>query len=91
MTAPSGLAYKSTMDRAKLEEIFRVVLDLDDGADVSGLARGLTPKWDSLAQVTLVAALEDEFDVAFDIADYAGMETFEGVAHTLARRLERTP
>lgn len=65
-------------DRAKLESIFRVVLDLPDTASVAGLRRLTCGAWDSLAQVSLIAAIESEFDLRLDSDHTARLTSFEG-------------
>ena len=50
----------------QLAEIFRLVLDLPPDAEVTQLRRVATPKWDSLANATLVTALESEFRITLD-------------------------
>jgi acyl carrier protein len=63
--------------RATLEEIFRIVLQLDDGRDVSSVRRITEPRWDSLAHTSIVAAIESEFSVRLDIKDDARITSFE--------------
>ena len=49
--------------RDKLQSIFRLVFQLSPAAEVAGVRQGKEAKWDSLAHVMLVAALENEFNV----------------------------
>ena len=60
----------------KLAEIFRVVLDFDDIYDVSSVRRLAEAKWDSLAHVSIVAAIESEFGLHLEIADMERMSSF---------------
>ena len=53
----------------KLAEIFRIVLDLDVDCDVLSVRRIAEARWDSLAHVSIVAAIESEFDVHLEIGD----------------------
>lgn len=50
----------------KLEEIFRIVLEVPDGESVTGLRRVAVRRWDSLVHTSLVAAVESEFGVRLD-------------------------
>lgn len=50
-------------DKNKLIEIFQIVLDLSDDQDVADLRRIGSDKWDSLAQVSMISAIESVFDV----------------------------
>jgi acyl carrier protein len=60
----------------KLAEIFRVVLDFDESYEVSTVRRVAEAKWDSLAHMSLVAAVESEFGVNLDAADMDRMTSF---------------
>ncbi len=65
-----------TENEQKLKEIFRVVLDFEDDHDVSTVRRLAEVKWDSLAHVSIVAAVESEFGVNLDGADMERMSSF---------------
>ncbi|HKS06206.1 MAG TPA: acyl carrier protein [Gemmatimonadaceae bacterium] len=67
MTSPSS---------PRLQAIFRAVFEMPDGTDVSSLRQLHTPKWDSLAHVSLVAALESEFGVSLDASDQMRMTSY---------------
>jgi len=62
--------------RDKLIEIFQVVLDADANSDISATRRISHPQWDSLAHVSLVAAIESEFGLALDGAEMERMSSF---------------
>jgi acyl carrier protein len=68
----------------QIETIFRAVLQLPDGADPRAAAPGATPTWDSLAHVTLVAALENEFGVSIDPGDALRLTSFDDTLAVLA-------
>jgi acyl carrier protein len=61
----------------KLQEIFRAVFDLPATDDVARVRQVAERKWDSLAHVTLVAAIESEFNVSIDTADTLRMTSYE--------------
>lgn len=71
----------------KLSDVFRAVLNLDPAADVSSLRQLGTPAWDSLAHVTLVAALESEFGVAVDIEESLELTSYQAVRLYLEERV----
>ena len=50
-------------DKNKLIEIFQIVLDLPDDQDVTDLSRLSSEKWDSLAQVSMISAIESVYGV----------------------------
>ncbi len=60
----------------KLVEIFSLVLDLDTNSDVFSLRRLSEPNWDSLAHVSIVAAVESEFGLIFDSLEMERMTSF---------------
>lgn len=68
----------------RLEALFRAVLELPDGADVTACRQGVTPTWDSMAHVTLVAAMEGEFGLAIDAADSLSLTSYEAARQYLA-------
>lgn len=70
----------------KLAEIFRAVFDLPAEADPSGVRQLGEPAWDSLAHVSLVAAVESEFGVAIDVADSLELTSYQAVALYLEER-----
>lgn len=60
----------------KLEEIFVAVLDLTDNSRVRDIRRISESKWDSLAHVSIIAAIESEFGLHLDIVDMDRMSSF---------------
>ena len=79
----------NSADRDIVEEIFRSIFDLDRGAAVDAIARETQPNWDSMAQVALVSALDDEFDLVISSDDAAGMTSFARCVAVLGRYLAR--
>ena len=65
-----------TNNEQKLKEIFRVVLDFEDDHDVSTVRRLAEAKWDSLAHVSIVAAIESEFSLNLETSDMERMSSF---------------
>jgi acyl carrier protein len=60
-----------------LEQVFRAVLELPDDADVSAIRQVNQPAWDSLRHVSLVLAVESEFNLSIDMADSIELTSFE--------------
>ena len=79
---------------AKLREIFAVVMELDEGEQAEALDRAnfdnwrssVLEKWDSLAHVSLVAAIESEFAITLDSADSERMTSFKGIELLLSEK-----
>ncbi|GAA5071264.1 acyl carrier protein [Thermocatellispora tengchongensis] len=61
----------------RIRAVFRSSLNLAPDAEVDGLAYRAIPQWDSLAHMTLVAALEDEFDIMIDTDDVLDLSSFD--------------
>lgn len=64
-------------EKTKLSQIFRYVLGLSGDTDVSEIAQIREVRWDSLATVTLIAALESEFQLRLDSHDIERLTSYE--------------
>lgn len=60
----------------QLKDIFFAVFDLPAGTDVTKVRQVNHPAWDSLAHVTLIGAIESEFDLTIDVADSIEITSF---------------
>ncbi len=69
----------------RLQSIFREVFELPAGSDVTGLEAGVTEAWDSVAHVSLIAAIESEFGITIDTAESLDMTSWERAADLVAR------
>jgi acyl carrier protein len=72
---------------ALLSEIFRLVLELPGELELARVNRLNTAKWDSLANVTLVTAIENEFNVSFDTHDAERMSSFKSAQILIEEKL----
>ncbi|MBO0841400.1 MAG: acyl carrier protein [Sciscionella sp.] len=61
----------------KLRAVFIATLRLPDDVDVDNLAYRDIEAWDSVGHMSLVAAIEDEFDVQFDTDQVIDMSSFK--------------
>ena len=73
--------------RRRVEAIFREVFDLAPATDVRDLEQESTPAWDSLGHVTLVAALENEFNVELSMAESLEITSFAKALLILEERV----
>jgi acyl carrier protein len=64
-------------NREILDQVFRAVLGLPDDADVRAIRLVDQPGWDSLKHVSLVLAVESEFNLSIDIADSVDLTSYE--------------
>jgi acyl carrier protein len=69
----------------RLSAAFRTSLDLPADADVAGLRYQDNDKWDSLAHMSLVAAIEDEFSVMLDTDDVINLSSFAEATRILEK------
>ena len=76
----------TTQVEEKLDQIFRAVFQLPDDAPVRELEQPGVPTWDSLGHVSLVAALESEFDTSIDVDDALRMTSYATVRCVLSEK-----
>lgn len=69
--------------REKLQNVFREVFELPPGADVASLRQGKSEKWDSLAHVSLVAAIESEFGTSLDASTMLRIKSYDMAVQVL--------
>jgi acyl carrier protein len=59
------------------------VLGLDPATITDATARDNTAAWDSANHISLVLALEEEFEITFDVAEFEAMLTFSDIIQLL--------
>jgi acyl carrier protein len=67
----------------KLNEVFVSVLELDHEISLNDLTSENYKKWDSLAHVLLIAAIESEFDINIEVADYENFTSYPSIISIL--------
>lgn len=72
---------------ASLKDIFRFVLELTPETAIENVEQANTPKWDSMAHVSLVAGIESEFDVQLQLSEALGMTSFARCVKLLDKKL----
>lgn len=60
----------------RLSRVFRATFSLDPDSDVAGLEYQGIPQWDSLAHMSLVADIEEEFGVLLSPDDVIELSSF---------------
>ena len=73
-------------NRAKLEEIFKVVLDLPANENVEEIRQLNFSKWDSLAHVSLVSAIESEFSLSLEMEDVLALTSYQAADLLLSEK-----
>jgi acyl carrier protein len=69
----------------RLRQAFRTALDLPADAPVDELRYQDNEKWDSLAHMSLIATIEDEFSVMIDTDDVINMSSFAEAVRILGK------
>ena len=69
----------------RLRDVFRKSLELPPDYQVDDLAYRGVEKWDSLAHMSLVAGLEDAFDILIDTDDVIEISSFARAREILGR------
>jgi acyl carrier protein len=69
----------------RLRAAFRTSLDLPADAEVDELRYQDNEKWDSLAHMSLIAAIEDEFSVMLDTDDVINLSSFAEATRILGK------
>jgi acyl carrier protein len=69
-----------------LVQIFLVVFDLSEDEEISSFRKLTNDKWDSLRQVSLVAALESEFSIKIDTSESELITSFKAVTALLEEK-----
>lgn len=70
----------------KLNEIFRDFFDDDELVVNSSTVASDVPGWDSLEHITLLAVIEDEFNVTFDVKKAASYGNVGELAKEIAKQ-----
>jgi len=69
--------------KEKIKEIMAAVFEMN-AADIKDSADSTTiPNWDSLNQMNLIVALEDEFNVRFEDDEIVELTSFESIENYL--------
>ena len=76
------------MDNAeKLRGIFAKALEIDKAIVVDSLEYNSISQWDSVAHMSLVAAIDDGFDIMMETDDVIDMSSF-GMAKEILRKYD---
>ena len=72
---------------AKVEEIFREELELDDLVLTDETTADDVEEWDSLSHVQLVAAMEEAFDIEFKSREILSWENIGDLIDSIEKKL----
>jgi acyl carrier protein len=71
----------------QVKQVMADILDLDPGSIDESTSQDNTSTWDSLSQINLMVALEQEFGITFDPAEAESMLSFTDILEILDRKL----
>ncbi len=70
----------------RLADAFLAVFPARSREEIPFATRGDWPEWDSLAAITLLTVLQQEFDAGIELTDMEQLESFEAARHYLKTR-----
>ena len=73
--------------RKKIFEAFQDVFSISSDTDTKELIYNEYSGWDSVGHMTLVAALEEKFDLMFDMDDILDMSSFDKIEKIVMRAI----
>ena len=74
--------------RQRLTKCFAVVFPELDSAAIPGASTATLTIWDSIAAITLMNVVEEEFGLEMDLDDLANLDSFEKLYAYLQSRLQ---
>ena len=74
---------------AKLEEIFRDLLDNEEFKLTKDISMDTLEDWDSLLHITLIAAVEDEFKIHISDDDIPRVKQADILADVIMQEMEK--
>ena len=72
----------------KLNLILENILELDGSEEIESLSMISYPNWDSLAQLSIISALEDEFSIKISIKDFEMLSSYKSIKNMLTEKLK---
>jgi len=73
----------------RLTDIFRTVFDDDEMLLDAGTNSEVIDEWDSLAHISLVLAIENEFDIRFIVGEVQALKDVGEMVDLLSRKMDR--
>lgn len=73
------------MNEKRLITCFKESLAIDERLINDGLEYGSISEWDSIAHMTLIANIEDEFDLMLDTDDIIDLSSFKVAKEILSK------
>jgi acyl carrier protein len=74
--------------RKRLTNCFQVVFPDLPEATIPTASQATISEWDSVAAITMVGVIEDEFGVELDLDDLADLDSFQKIEAYIQKRLQ---
>jgi acyl carrier protein len=71
----------------QVKQVMADILDLNPNAIDESTTRDNTATWDSLSQINLLVALEQEFNISFDPVELESIFSFSDILEILEKKL----
>lgn len=72
----------------RVRNVFVDTFSIEESLVVDSLAYSSIPQWDSVAHMSLIVNLEDEFDIMIDTDDVIDMSTFQKSVEIVEKYLD---
>jgi acyl carrier protein len=70
---------------SKYNTVFKKVFNVQDNVLGPSFVQGNVESWDSIAHLSLVTSLEEEFNIMFDTEDILGLNSYEKGKEVLSK------
>jgi len=77
----------TSAQQTELELVFRFALRLSEDVALSSVRREHWSDWDSMAQVSLISAIEGQFDLVFDAPDAMRIDSWDSCVAIVGAKL----
>ena len=69
----------------KLRKAFIEALELLENTDINTISYNATPEWDSISHMSLVAEIDDAFDIKLETEDIIDLSSFDKAKEILVK------
>ena len=72
----------------QVKQLMADILNVDQHSIDGSTSKDSTASWDSLSHINLMVAIEQEFQVSFDVSEIESMLSYSDIVETLERKLQ---
>ena len=76
----------NTKDQKILSKLLQEILELDSSCKIEQMSQENCPKWDSLAQMSMIAILEKQFSINISISDFDKLTSYSSIQKMLEEK-----